>query len=152
MTSRRRSTWPSSQWGDARHTTDPTSSAPWGRSSTGRDGSRMRWRGWKSRSRRNRAAGRSGTGCSWRWPSFGSAGPPNRSEPSTRRHGEPTARGRRTTRISWPDRVEYEVLRREAEALILGPRRDGADRPGSRAVLIEARVASSGDHFGDLIV
>ncbi len=32
--------------------------------------------------------------------------------------------------ISWPDRVEYEVLRREAEALILGSRRDGADRPG----------------------
>ena len=84
--------------GRCRHTTDPTSSAPWGRSSTGRDGSRMRWRGWKSRSRRNRAAGRSGTGCSWRWPSFGSAGPPNRSEPSTRRRGEPTARARRTTR------------------------------------------------------
>ena len=32
--------------------------------------------------------------------------------------------------FSWPDRVEYEVLRREAEALILGPRRNGANRPG----------------------
>ena len=31
---------------------------------------------------------------------------------------------------SWPDRVEYEVLRREAEAPILGARRNGADRPG----------------------
>jgi WD40 repeat protein/tRNA A-37 threonylcarbamoyl transferase component Bud32/tetratricopeptide (TPR) repeat protein len=30
---------------------------------------------------------------------------------------------------SWPDRLEYQVLRREAETLILGPRRHGADRP-----------------------
>jgi eukaryotic-like serine/threonine-protein kinase len=31
--------------------------------------------------------------------------------------------------VSWPDRVEYEILRREAQSLILGPRRNGADRP-----------------------
>ena len=38
--------------------------------------------------------------------------------------------------ISWPDRVEYEVLRREAEALILGSRRDGRIDQGSRAAAL----------------
>jgi tetratricopeptide (TPR) repeat protein len=46
---------------------------------------------------------------------------------ATRRIG---GQGAEAPPISWPDRVECEVLRREAETLIRGPRRDGADRPG----------------------
>jgi tetratricopeptide (TPR) repeat protein len=46
---------------------------------------------------------------------------------ATRRTGSQGAQDRP---LSWSDRLEYEVLRREAQALILGPRQDGEGRRG----------------------